>query len=377
MGSRVQARIGVSRHESAIAAVAELAAQLDEDAPLTFVFASPRYDLDALASALGAAFRGPLAACTTAGELGPHGFQKDGLVGVSLAGPFRAAVLPIRGLAPDALDVRPLVRAVERWREGAAHAEESGTHTHGVLLVDGLAVAEERLTAALHRNLPDLPIVGGSAGDGLAFRETRVLVDGRFERDAATLTLVETSAPVAMMKFQHFEPTAVRTVVTAADVATRTVRELDGEPAALRYAELVGVPRSALDAHVFSRRPVMLRLGSEHWVRSIQRANDDDSLSFFCAIDEGIVLALGSSVDPVSNAQRAFRDVVRRVGDPAVVLGFDCVLRRLELERAGGLDALGATYVQHRVVGFSTYGEQLDGTHVNQTFTGLAIGGGT
>jgi len=30
---------------------------------------------------------------------------------------------------------------------------------------------------------------------------------------------------------------------------------------------------------------------------------------------------------------------------------------------------------QYGVFGFSTYGEQFNGVHVNQTFTGVALGG--
>jgi len=31
-------------------------------------------------------------------------------------------------------------------------------------------------------------------------------------------------------------------------------------------------------------------------------------------------------------------------------------------------------YMEHNVIGFSTYGEQINGLHLNHTFTGVAIG---
>ena len=37
------------------------------------------------------------------------------------------------------------------------------------------------------------------------------------------------------------------------------------------------------------------------------------------------------------------------------------------------LSKLSALLQQHRVLGFSTYGEQLNSMHVNQTMTGVAI----
>ncbi|MET0793607.1 MAG: FIST C-terminal domain-containing protein, partial [Polyangiaceae bacterium] len=60
---------------------------------------------------------------------------------------------------------------------------------------------------------------------------------------------------------------------------------------------------------------------------------------------------------------------------PEVILGCDCVLRRLELEKDGMDRAVGELLAQHRVVGFSTYGEQYNAIYVNQTMTAVALGG--
>ena len=54
-------------------------------------------------------------------------------------------------------------------------------------------------------------------------------------------------------------------------------------------------------------------------------------------------------------------------------IGCDCILRRLELEALGLAEEVGHFMAEHKVVGFSTYGEQLRGVHVNQTFVGLAL----
>ena len=61
------------------------------------------------------------------------------------------------------------------------------------------------------------------------------------------------------------------------------------------------------------------------------------------------------------------------LGRTALILGFDCVLRRIALEQAGLGEAVGRIYRDHRVAGFNTYGEQHGGLHVNQTFVGLAF----
>jgi hypothetical protein len=55
-------------------------------------------------------------------------------------------------------------------------------------------------------------------------------------------------------------------------------------------------------------------------------------------------------------------------------LGFDCILRRLEAEQKQKSLDVSQVLKRHGVVGFSTYGEQYRSMHVNQTFTGVAIG---
>jgi hypothetical protein len=119
---------------------------------------------------------------------------------------------------------------------------------------------------------------------------------------------------------------------------------------------------------------VVVRVGGQYFVRSIARMNDDDSLTFFCAIDEGIVLTIAQGVDMVENLRQAFDQVHAAMGVPQLVLGCDCVLRRLETERAGTKDQIGQIFTDNNVIGFATYGEQFNAMHVNQTFTGLAIG---
>ena len=105
--------------------------------------------------------------------------------------------------------------------------------------------------------------------------------------------------------------------------------------------------------------------------------HEDGGLSFFCAIDEGIVLTVARSIDLVANLVDTFDELKRNVGPIEAVLGFDCVFRYLEMEQRQILGAVSSLFVENRVAGFSTYGEQFGMMHVNQTFTGIAFGSGT
>lgn len=360
-----------SREPDPQRAAAELAEALGADIAGVLFFASPTYDRPSLAAALQAAFPdAEVVGCTTSGQIGPAGFQPDGITAVG----FGRAQFQVEAHVIEPLDAMegPVAEVVEAIRGARAPA---GWKTFGLLLVDGLSMAEERLAAALYAGAGSVPIVGGSAGDDLKFEATHVFANGQVCSNAAVVPVVHSSVPFTTVKVMHHVPSERRLVVTDAKPAERLVVEINGYPAAEAYAAAVGVPVEKLDAEVFSKHPVMLRLGDDHYIRSIQCVEPDGSMRFHCAIDKGLVLTVAKPATPMESLQAAFEQARRSVGEPSVVLGCDCILRRLELESLGLADDVGRFFADTQVVGFSTYGEQVDGIHVNQTFTGIAIGG--
>jgi hypothetical protein len=351
------------------AAVRALAQQLGSPSSAVIFFASPSYPAGELGEAMKSTFSCPVIGCTSSGQLGPAGFQKGGITAVGLSHP------DLR-LTPHL--IHPLSKAGEQAVQ-AAHAIQraraaSGHRAFGLLLIDGLSLAEESVTASLYQALGDLPIIGGSAGDDLTFTKTSVYFDGKMLSDAAVFTLFETTLPFSTFKLQHFATSERKVVVTAAIPGERKVLELNGERAVDAYAESLGLKVDELGPAVYSQHPLVLRIAGDDYVRSIQKANPDGSFSLFCAIDEGVVLSVGDSLDAVDVLQGAFDRVADAVKEPALVLGCDCILRRLEFEERGMDQRVGAFLAEHAVLGFSTYGEQYNGIHVNQTFTGVALG---
>lgn len=353
------------------AAALELARELGDGSGLVLFFCSSEYDLERLGPELAARFRGPIVGCTTAGELGPSGFQKGGMVAVRLTSPYiTARTYAIRGLADCAARVSEIAEQIRIERERSSLQSKA----FGLLLVDGLSMMEEPLASALYQSLGDIPIVGGSAGDDLRFVRTHVYVDGAFVSDAAVLTIFETILPFVAFKAHHFTASGRKLVVTSADNERRRIRELNGEPAAVAYARAIGCSLEQLDAHVCASFPLLVNIDGEQYIRSIATVNPDHSLTLFCAIDEGLVLSLGESQDPIACVSRAFDSARRAVGTPELVIACDCILRRLELEYRGLDQEIGRLYADNKVIGFSTYGEQYNSIHVNQTFTGIAVG---
>lgn len=365
-------RLGSSQDGDAARAVAEVAAQLGSaDLVGVLLFASAAYDMDVLGPSIARHFSCAVAGCTTSGLIGAGGFQAEGITAVGFVG-ARLRMRPYLVAPLEQCESRALIVA-ERIKLDATH--QAGWGRFGLLLVDGLSLAEERLAATLFHACEVLPIIGGSAGDDLRFRQTHVYFDGEMHTNAGVLTVFETPQAFTTFKFQHVDATDRKLVVTSADSERRVVHEINGERAVDVYATMVGVTPDALCAAVYSKNPLVLSVGGECFVRSIRSANADGSMTFYCAMDEGMVLSIGKPKDALTTAARALHAASEVVGGAELVIGCDCVLRRLEFESDRIAEAVGQVYAGHRVIGFSTYGEQANAMHVNQTFAGIALGG--
>ncbi|WEF24366.1 FIST N-terminal domain-containing protein [Paracoccus sp. S3-43] len=336
---------------------------------LVLVFGAHGPELAALDAALRAGLPEGcvIAGCSSAGEIGPSGYASGSVIAIGFpAAHFRASALVLPDL--DALPVSDWMAALRRLQAG--FGPDPQRSLFGLLLVDGLAGQEDALVATIDAALPSVPTLGGSAGDGLLFRQTWLLAQGEVVTNAAVFLLVETDLAVSEVTFAHFSPTDRRVVVTAAIPEKRRILELNAEPAAEEYARLTGIARDALTPTEFARHPLLLRMGRHHHVRAISAQTADGGLSLMSAIDTGTVLTLGRAEDMTQGFAEALAALPR---PPLMVLGFDCILRRLALEREGLRDQMSDLLARYRVAGFNTYGEQHSGMHVNQTFVGLAF----
>ncbi|MGG7564960.1 FIST N-terminal domain-containing protein [Rhodovulum sp. DZ06] len=341
---------------------------------LILLFVSPDRDRAALSAALEATpvfAAGPVIGCTTAGEITSQGYDEGCIVAVGLpAADFSAAVAFVPDLESYQLDRgRELV---QRLRMDLAAAPAAFDNEFAVLMADGLSLREDALVASLGPSLGATQLIGGSAADALDFSQTAVLHDGRFHGDAAVLALVRTRMRVEVFRFDNYTPTERRMVVTAADPEQRLVSEINAEPAAREYARLVGKDPEQLSPLTFAAHPVVVRVGGQHHVRSIQRIEETGELRFFSAIDEGLVLTVADALDIAEHLDEAL-SALNEAGAPDAILGFDCALRRIEVEQSQLAGRVSEILSRHGVVGFNTFGEQHNMLHVNQTFTGVAL----
>jgi hypothetical protein len=344
-------------------------------------FCSADHDLPRVAAAMNGLFGETLViGCSTAGEITPQGYGRRSITAIGLSRRhFAAVAAPIEPLSSfDLLQGHPVVSKARARLDSVAPFPVDG-NCFALLMIDGLSRREEWVVSALSLVLDDIPLFGGSAGDQLRFNRTHVYFDGAFHSDAAVLLLVATECPFRVFHTDHFVSTDRKMVVTGAEPTARIVTEINGEPAGREYARMVGLDVSRLTPMIFATYPVVVRIGGVYYVRSIQKVNKDESLTFFCAIDEGIVLTVAQGTDIVDNLEATMSGLRQHIGPPQIIIGCDCILRRLEIERKRLVAPMSALLAANNVIGFNTYGEQHNAMHVNQTMTGVAIGwpGGT
>ncbi len=367
---------GVSREDDADRAVAAATQEMGNVVPgIVFAFPGGKQDPAQVATALQERFPRTL----VVGATTPAPFTDSKRCAGALA--VAAVDAPgtrwsARSLHLSSFDGEAATRAVDDMlgeldldRESVALSE-----VFCLLFADGIAKKEESVSAILAEALDGIAFVGGSAGDDLSFSSTFVIHGRQAMQGAATIVLVRCSEGFTLFKHQHFTTSERRLAVTRADVSARRVREMDGVPALEAYAAALGIPASEVTPGIASQNPLIFRCGDALYVRSVQQIEADGSMTFYCAIEPGMVLSIGSRAPQVD----ALRAALAELPPPETIglfLLFNCIVRSLEALEQKQEDVLASMFsaASCATVGFDTYGEQWNGLHINQTVVGVAI----
>lgn len=355
-------------------AVASLVEQLyqDEIAGIIF-FCSANYDSETLAAKFKSRFDCPVVGCTTAGEIGTR-YQENGIVAASFAkSHFRFHSYLIPNIAD--FDAKAAIELGDTVRN--ALELSNGFHPEkmfGLLLLDGLSMQVESVAANISTVMKDIPMVGGSAGNNLEFKEILVFADGRFHTEAGVLVMIESVPAFHIFKLQNFVPSEKELIITRADPQNRTVSEINGAPAAEEFARIIGAKVQDLSPDFVAKYPVMLEIGDQWYIRTIQKINFDGSMTLYCSVDNGLVLVLSRKIDFLKHLEDSTKALADKFSTIHGTIGFDCLRRRLDLFETDQIPEVENALARLNFIGFSTFGEQFNGIHLNHTLTGVVIG---
>tara|TARA_B100000686_G_scaffold47447_1_gene50673 strand:- start:6142 stop:7332 length:1191 start_codon:yes stop_codon:yes gene_type:complete len=345
-----------------------------DEIELLLFHTSTLFDLDTVAKEISARFpHVNIVGCTSAGEFNKNGYGTEKLLAVAfLKNEFSIATALVPNLGEvnfdEAHDIASGLRRALQGRERRYDTEQ-----HFVISVlDGLTRHEEHFLETFATAFGNIPHLGGSAGDDLKLEATYVFYNGEFHRDAAVLLLVGTGKPFTVFSIDHINSPVSKLVVTHADPESRTVYEINGEPAAQYYASLLGMKAEDLTPDVFSMFPLAVMVGGKYFIRSIQKVDlATNAITFYCAVDIGIILTFVQLGDCIEALESKLDKLRTQLGEPEFVYACDCFLRRLEIQQGKNDHEIRRLQQMYNVAGFNAYGEHIHSVHLNQTFTGV------
>lgn len=367
----------VSQLKDAEACARELADQLrHDDLGWVLFFCSAQQDINRFAQALEQQLPDQdIVGCTTAGEISPLGYLQGSVcaVGFTRSG-FAVETALIEDLDSFSFNsAQQLMNSMMQRCQQHQKAPMKG-HTFVLALLDGMSEHEEIVLNTLNAAFGSIPLLGGSAGDDLDFANTQVVYEGRCYPNAAVLMMVNTVFPFMVFSQKHVEESDEVFVATEVDSEHRRVYELNAEPAAEVYARAIGCRPDQLTPSLCAQHTLSVRIAGEGFVRAVQRANEDGSLTFYCAVERGIVLRKNRHLDIGEELKKLLDQIEYELGDQQLILGFDCIFRLLESNARQQLANVSDMLAGYPLIGFNTYGEHVNGIHLNATFTGVAIG---
>ncbi|HEY0189838.1 MAG TPA: FIST N-terminal domain-containing protein [Kofleriaceae bacterium] len=369
----------------AAAAAEDLCSQLGSAVPKLVVMFASR-DRDQLA--LNRAMRERLPAgtrllgATTGGEIDRDGMHSGTVVASALWGDFDVGLGLGRDMSRDAATAgETAIRSAAQ--QLGTRADELGSRKHVALVIDdGFRFRKEELLLGVMSMNQALIAVGGGASDLEQDPEKQsamVHVDGEVATDAAVVALFKTDAPWAALRSHWYQPTGQTLRITKVDGTAKRAIEIDGQPAARRYADLLGVGIEDLEfgkPNGFAVRPTALRVGREYFIRAPWKPLDDGSILFANMIEEGSELELVRISDIAESTRRFFEtELPSRVASPRATLLFHCSGRKWFAESTGKTDELSrAFHSAPPCVGMNVHFEIYCGFHINTTLTALAFG---
>ena len=319
---------------------------------------------------------------TTGGEIDREGMHEGTVVAAALTGDLEVGIGLGHGLSSNAAGAgeAALVRACD---ELGAKADALSSRKYGALVIDdGFRFKKEEMLLGVMSKNQALMAVGGGASDSEgdpAKQSAEVHVDGEVATDAVAVALFRTEAPWAALRSHWYEPTGRTLRITTVDPSATRALEIDGKPAAKRYAELLDVTVDDLEfgkPKGFAVMPTALRVGREYFLRAPWKPLDDGSVLFANMLEEGVELELVRLTDIAASTRRFFEsELPARVASPRAALLFHCSGRKWFAAGSGKTQELSDAFrLAPPCAGMNVHFEIYCGFHINTTLTCLAFG---
>jgi hypothetical protein len=364
-------------------AAEDLCRQFGSGTPKLVTLYAPR-DRDHLALNQAVRKRLPktrLVGASSAAQIDAQGIHRGVIVASAMSGDFDVGIGLGTRLSIDALGAGNAA-TLKACAELGVRPSDLGKKHVGMVIDDGFRYKKEEFLIGMLEPNPALVLVGGGAGDAEfdpAKQSALLHVDGEVVSDAVAIVMFQTEARWAAMRSHWYVPTGRTLTITKVDASCTRALEIDGLPAAKRYADLLGVSPDDLEfgkPNGFATSPTALLVGREYFLRAPWKPLDDGSILFANLLEEGTELEIMRIGDMARSTATFFQEEMPlRVGKPTAALLFHCSGRQWFADATGKSEALSEAFrTAPPAVGFNCQFELYCGFHINTTLTALAFG---
>ncbi|MGE7982712.1 FIST signal transduction protein [Solibacillus sp. NPDC093137] len=371
-------RTGLAKSKQPEKAVEELTNCLHKEPRLLLYFASAAYDFKQLSQLFSQQYpNAQIVGVTTTGEIGPQGFSEFSISAQSYAEEFGKveAVLMTDIVKYPIFDRQKLVHAAKKVgiQVNAKAVEKEGL---AFVFPVGLQAGEEKMLSVVNSIFTEdrFPIFGGTAGDDAKFEKTYVSVNGETSSIGGAVIFIKPNVDFYIYKENTFKSTGKKVKITKANAEKRIVYEMDGRPAAEVYANAIGVKRTELEKH-WSLYPLGRKFNQDFYNASPFKVLANGATEFYCQVYEGAILEVLEPKDAVMEMEKTIRQFTEHFTELNGVLTCNCILRKLQFQDEKLFPKLNEQLKQlPHLCGFSSYGEQLNKSQLNQTMLLIGFG---
>ncbi|MCT4543961.1 MAG: FIST C-terminal domain-containing protein [Vallitalea sp.] len=376
----MNAKVYYSQNKDSHEAVEEIIKKIvQEDICLVMFFASTTHDFKYVSKQLYNKFSdSEVIGTTTAGEICNEGFMDNGLLAISIS----SRKMKVKSIMIEDGDKHPILykdKISDVMKNVGLNPNSSNISNEGfgIGLFNGVLCLEEKLLSVLYSviNDPEFKLVGGSAGDGLNFKNTFISYNGSVINNGCVVSFVKTDIPFCIKKENIFTQSGKTMTATKVDVRNRVIYELNGKPAATEYARVLGINEKDLDKH-FTINPLGRMIGDEIFIATPTQINPDKSITVYAQVLPYSIVEILEPIDPKTVLHETLSEVKEEIPNLKLLISFNCLLRTLYFKEKKITDDLTNIFNEYvpLLCGFSSYGEQYGKFHMNETLTILALG---
>ncbi|MER2105495.1 MAG: FIST N-terminal domain-containing protein [Solibacillus sp.] len=359
-------------------AVEDIVRQLHKEPALILFFSSTIHSFELLTQLFQLKYpSAQIVGVTTTGEIGPDGFSEASLTAQSYGKGFGR----LQAVLMDDISKYPIFyRAdlIQAAKSIGIQLTKKPAKKDGLAIVFpvGLKAGEEKMLSVVNSIFAydGFSIFGGTAGDDAKFEATTVSVNGRMTTTGCAVVFMNPSMDFFIKKENIFQGTGKKMKITKADAEKRIVYEIDGKPAAKVYANLIAVAERDLTKH-WARYPLGRQFNHDFLIASPFQVREAGAIEFYCQVYEGAVIEVLEPKNPLLEMQKTITEFTNTFSELYGVLGCNCILRKLQFQQENVVQSLNKELkALPNLCGFSSYGEQLNKSQLNQTMLLLGFG---